>query len=545
MSQPSSKQALNLLRSRQENAELRYWLSITAYDTRDRSLTNRLYFGYLLLFFSIWVFIVLLFLAQGGSILLRMINPANPTQAALVLTVIILSGFGLIHLVACVRRSPLSFSEEDAHLLCQQPFNPRQLVLRWLPLSWFGSAVFFALTFLWIGFSLAEASFATQMMSQFLPQYAWMGIRLVLIGLPNHLILFVVGWISGVWALARRKKPSALILPVIAGLLLIGVAALTLTALISTTPPEWISQSAQVLLSPILAGFDAGSLRLPAALVIYLIAIGVGLILLSASSSHFSASRAAVETQLANTIQNLTRYGQSASVENIRLKHRLGLGRTTKWQPAWTGISALVWKDVLQSWRARTLGKFWNLLLLTSTMLSLTLSPTLSLRLLSLVIWSYTLSQLTVYRLRTDLSLWSVIRQLPIPLVRVFSADTVGALGLSFIFSLGGLLLGNLIAPSSDWRLLLLLPGMLAAVTAMTAYDLLRKCRSENLSAGVVGDYGLLGMVLAALVAVIPIWLLSLPSKWLGLLIGLLSSLVLGWLGYSMVRSETHRLLWR
>ncbi|MGV8049970.1 MAG: hypothetical protein AB2L21_06430 [Anaerolineaceae bacterium] len=545
MSQPSSRQALNLLRSRQENAELRYWVSITAYDTRDRSLTNRLYFGYLLLFFSIWVFIVLLFLAQGGSILLRMINPANPTQAALVLTVIILSGFGLIHLVACVRRSPLSFSEEDAHLLCQQPFNPRQLVLRWLPLSWFGSAVFFALTFLWIGFSLAEASFATQMMSQFLPQYAWMGIRLVLIGLPNHLILFVVGWISGVWALARRKKPSALILPVIAGLLLIGVAALTLTALISTTPPEWISQSAQVLLSPILAGFDAGSLRLPAALVIYLIAIGVGLILLSASSSHFSASRAAVETQLANTIQNLTRYGQSASVENIRLKHRLGLGRTTKWQPAWTGISALVWKDVLQSWRARTLGKFWNLLLLTSTMLSLTLSPTLSLRLLSLVIWSYTLSQLTVYRLRTDLSLWSVIRQLPIPLVRVFSADTVGALGLSFIFSLGGLLLGNLIAPSSDWRLLLLLPGMLAAVTAMTAYDLLRKCRSENLSAGVVGDYGLLGMVLAALVAVIPIWLLSLPSKWLGLLIGLLSSLVLGWLGYSMVRSETHRLLWR
>lgn len=545
MSQPSSRQALNLLRSRQENAELRYWLSITAYDTRDRSLTNRLYFGYLLLFFSIWVFIVLLFLAQGGSILLRMINPANPTQAALVLTVIILSGFGLIHLVACVRRSPLSFSEEDAHLLCQQPFNPRQLVLRWLPLSWFGSAVFFALTFLWIGFSLAEASFATQMMSQFLPQYAWMGIRLVLIGLPNHLILFVVGWISGVWALARRKKPSALILPVIAGLLLIGVAALTLTALISTTPPEWISQSAQVLLSPILAGFDAGSLRLPAALVIYLIAIGVGLILLSASSSHFSASRAAVETQLANTIQNLTRYGQSASVENIRLKHRLGLGRTTKWQPAWTGISALVWKDVLQSWRARTLGKFWNLLLLTSTMLSLTLSPTLSLRLLSLVIWSYTLSQLTVYRLRTDLSLWSVIRQLPIPLVRVFSADTVGALGLSFIFSLGGLLLGNLIAPSSDWRLLLLLPGMLAAVTTMTAYDLLRKCRSENLSAGVVGDYGLLGMVLAALVAVIPIWLLSLPSKWLGLLIGLLSSLVLGWLGYSMVRSETHRLLWR
>lgn len=545
MSQPSSRQALNLLRSRQENAELRYWLSITAYDTRDRSLTNRLYFGYLLLFFSIWVFIVLLFLAQGGSILLRMINPANPTQAALVLTVIILSGFGLIHLVACVRRSPLSFSEEDAHLLCQQPFNPRQLVLRWLPLSWFGSAVFFALTFLWIGFSLAEASFATQMMSQFLPQYAWMGIRLVLIGLPNHLILFVVGWISGVWALARRKKPSALILPVIAGLLLIGVAALTLTALISTTPPEWISQSAQVLLSPILAGFDAGSLRLPAALVIYLIAIGVGLILLSASSSHFSASRAAVETQLANTIQNLTRYGQSASVENIRLKHRLGLGRTTKWQPAWTGISALMWKDVLQSWRARTLGKFWNLLLLTSTMLSLTLSPTLSLRLLSLVIWSYTLSQLTVYRLRADLSLWSIIRQLPIPLVRVFSADTVGALELSFIFSLGGLLLGNLIAPSSDWRLLLLLPGMLAAVTTMTAYDLLRKCRSENLSAGVVGDYGLLGMVLAALVAVIPIWLLSLPSKWLGLLIGLLSSLVLGWLGYSMVRSETHRLLWR
>ena len=35
--------ALGWLRCRQEVTELRYWLSLFSYDSRDRSLTNRLY----------------------------------------------------------------------------------------------------------------------------------------------------------------------------------------------------------------------------------------------------------------------------------------------------------------------------------------------------------------------------------------------------------------------------------------------------------------------------------------------------------------------
>ena len=39
-------QATHWIRSRQEESELAYWLSIVAYDRRDRSFNNRIYFLY-------------------------------------------------------------------------------------------------------------------------------------------------------------------------------------------------------------------------------------------------------------------------------------------------------------------------------------------------------------------------------------------------------------------------------------------------------------------------------------------------------------------
>ncbi len=60
-------QAVHWLRSRQEERELIYWLSIASYDVRDRSVNNRIYLLYLIVFFSIWIFMTLTLFASAGA----------------------------------------------------------------------------------------------------------------------------------------------------------------------------------------------------------------------------------------------------------------------------------------------------------------------------------------------------------------------------------------------------------------------------------------------------------------------------------------------
>ena len=56
-------QAINFLRGRQEKSDLRYWLSIVNYDPEERTFSNRIYLVYLIIFFTIWIFITLVYAA--------------------------------------------------------------------------------------------------------------------------------------------------------------------------------------------------------------------------------------------------------------------------------------------------------------------------------------------------------------------------------------------------------------------------------------------------------------------------------------------------
>ena len=102
--------ALGWLRCRQEVTELRYWLSLFSYDSRDRSLTNRLYLIYLFIFVGLMVIIGLMFAARGASQMLMLIFPASAANGALLLSLLVLSLFFIYHLGSGLFKPLLIFS---------------------------------------------------------------------------------------------------------------------------------------------------------------------------------------------------------------------------------------------------------------------------------------------------------------------------------------------------------------------------------------------------------------------------------------------------
>ena len=105
----SERKAVHWLRSRQERNELDYWFSLVSYNRRDISFSNRIYFIYLILFFSVWIFVTLSFLASGGSILLLTLDPSDPSRSALLLEVLFLSAWGIFVFWQALKRSPVVF----------------------------------------------------------------------------------------------------------------------------------------------------------------------------------------------------------------------------------------------------------------------------------------------------------------------------------------------------------------------------------------------------------------------------------------------------
>jgi hypothetical protein len=136
-------QAVHWLRSLQEELELTYWLAIVSYKRHDHSISNRIYLLYLIIFFSIWIFVTLTFFASGGELLLRLINSDDPIQAAIFLETLLLGTWSIFGLWQSCKRSPVSFSEQDALLICQMPVSRRKVTMRWFLMPWLKNAILF------------------------------------------------------------------------------------------------------------------------------------------------------------------------------------------------------------------------------------------------------------------------------------------------------------------------------------------------------------------------------------------------------------------
>ena len=518
--------AVNWLRSRQEERELAYWLSIVAYVQQDRSISNRLYLIYLFIFFSIWIFVTLTFFATGGAALLRMINPADPASAAALLEIIVLGAWFLYSLWQSQKHSPVLFSEEDALLVCQTPVSRRQVTLRWFLMSWFKSAVSFWLAAVTLGFSVAEISLPGGGGATAIPQYAGFGLRAWLALLPVHTALYALQWAAGVFRLQQDRERRWLAWVVIPPALAF-ITILLIGLLDAGNPlPSFIAAIFHILLYPTKAGFEVGSL--PAAALPAWAAALAAFGILAWAAGNFSLSRASQETGELEKVNSALRYGFGSYAEALKTRKRLGMGRKPFRLPARPGPAALLWKDVLQSLRPLRFVGLLDWLILFSLGLAIPLLPDFGSKAIATGVWMIRVGKLSVIRLRSDLACWPLARQLPVSPYNFVGYETGLAYLLVIILGLAGLVIGSNLAGAPLDRLAGLVPGIAAGMAGMAAFDVIKSASSNLLTGGSIPDVGARGVILGLILALIPVLINQFVPTAAGWLAAVLISLVLG-----------------
>jgi len=524
--------AVHWLRARQEENELAYWLAIVAYDRRDRSLNNRIYLLYLIIFFSVWIFVVLTFFASAGSIILRFLNPVNPVRAALFLEILLLAVWSVIVFWLSMKRSPVVFSEQDEVLVCQTPVSRRWLTLRWILMPWFKSAILFWLGAVVLGFSVAETTMPGAITANRILEYAGYGFRAWVVVIPIHLALFALQWAHGIVRLQKDQERPWLPWLVMPTAILLFLFLLAFTN--NPNPDQLIPWTRIVsgITYPLQAGFGLGNI--PISILIGGLSALAALGIMVWSSGTLSLSRAAQETREVEQLETALRYGFTSYARQLQDQRRLGVNRAPSRLPAVAGAGSLIWKDVLQSLRSFRLSSFFIWFRLFLPMLGFVFLPDLGSRALVIGFWVIQLGQAVVVRIRGDLSLWPVSRQLPISHKKFLKFNLLPAFLLSLLVSEAGLIMGSVIFKTPTGGLAILLPGIAASVAGMAAFDVIRRARGYLLIAGSVPEVSAGGIILGLLVAAVP-WLIAqfFPGI-IGLILSTLSSLGLTVLAFSL-----------
>ena len=516
--------AIHWVRSRQESEELSFWLSIVAYNPKDRSLSNQMYLFYLLVFFSIWWFIVLVWFANTGGMLLSLLFPMAEMNGAVGIELVVLLIWFLTMLFMALLKSPVAFSEEDAYIVCQMPLSPRKLVLRWSFLPWVKSLIPFLIVAMALGFSLADVTLKAEGIADpSIFAYILDGLRAALVLIPIHLAGFALTWANGVWFMTHRRREAGWIFPI---LTLIGVGApLTLGILASfdVALPGVLGTVGSLMPAVLLAGFGAGGLG-RILLIGSLIALIV-VILMNLSAARFSASQAAQETQTQVTNRELKRYGFSSQVHNRRVQQRLGMSQRAKWQPKWTGAAALIWKDILGIRREINISYFYRVMTFIAVGLGLVFIQSLGGRIIMILTWAMQAGKFLTSRLREDMAHWTISRQQPLDSTWWILADLSFSSVVILLTSLLGMVGGALLSGSSPLAEMLSLPGMILSIAGVSAIMIFRHSHIDLLMTGQVPGINEIGVLIAAAAAAVPMVVYSVLPGWAGVILGFLASL--------------------
>lgn len=532
--------ALHWVRIRQEERQLSYWLSIVAYEQHDRSLGNHIYLLYLIIFFSVWLFVMLTFFASGGSMLLRLLSPSDPVRGANFLELLLLAIWSIVAFWISMRRSPVVFSEQDEVLICQMPVNRRHVTLRWMLMPWLKSAVPFWLIAIAIGFSVAETTMTGVIGGNRILEYAEYGLRAWMVIVPIHLAIFSLQWAVGIVRLQKDHERDWLFWLVIPGTIIFYSLVLFFTYNANLLALPYLVNIVKTLIYPLRAGFmsDSISISLISGAIFALAALGI----LIWSSGTFNLSRAAQETREVDKIETALRYGFRSYAKQLQDQRRLGVKHAPSKIPTVAGASVFIWKDVLQTQRSFCLSSLFIWFRLFVLMLSFAFLPDLGIRALVIGYWVILLGQVSVVRIRSDLLRWPIIRQLPISHKKFLLFDLAPAYLLSVLISIVGLVISSGIFKKPLNNLIILLPGIAASVAGLAAFDIIRRARSNLLIAESVPEVGAGGIILGLGTAAVPLLISNFVPGIVGLILSTLLSLGLGVLACNLAVHFFHKI---
>ena len=395
------------LYSRRIFSRLAFWLSALGFNARDRSLTNRIYLVYFIIFWAVWVGAVFaLFASTLAGGLQHVSTPAF--QVISTSFQIILLGWVMIQLWSVTHRSPFSFSEEDAYLICQMPVNRRRVGFVLYLQGWLSSMLPFLAGVTVLAFTVEEVSLLQAQESFVLGRYILSSFRGASIILPLHSGLLGLLWALGALRLYPRPRQWLGFIPL--GVLLLGATVFGLRAHV----PLLYSILHFPLQLVVDATFATGAGPWLAGFTFALLLLILGMLSLFLATPHISLAQAARETSLRASIHSARDLGVHILTDAMRLRKCLGIERTPSCLLSTPGAAVLFEKDEVQTRRSLTIGFFLHLAWIFGLCLGMFFSPGWQVKLILGAIWALAVGLLLTRRLRSDLARWWILRSLPV-----------------------------------------------------------------------------------------------------------------------------------
>ncbi len=496
--------------SRRTFSSLAYWLSALGFNLRDKTASNRFYLLYFVFFWLCWVVVMFAFLGSAIAPFLRSLSPGQPAAAVIALLVY---GFGLWEaywLFTAGKMSPFVFPEEDAYLLCQTPVNRSLVALAWFTQGWFPNALPVAAFAGVLSFAIVESSITGPIILPTILVYFRHSLLAILLVLPLQLALQALAWSFGAWRLQFRSPSFWFRLAPIPVLLWLGL-------------DRWGSYAYQnpvgafllPLRQPLLAAFDRQSPgEWVVAMILCLLAAGLSLALLAATSRKMSLSLAAQETTRYAAIRTARLMMQFELAESLSGRQRRTASRPGHLISRSASTNILIGKDLQQFLRSISPLVLISWASLFAVSFGLFFPGNWAIQGFSLLYWVITLGTLATRRFRSDLARWWLLRSLPMGGGQVLVGELAAGVTLGVVA--GWLALLFQVQLPNTFRVLAFfcLPLAAASVALAAANDILRRSKARTLMSPSIGEenvpsLNLWGIVQAFVSAAIPLGMLS------------------------------------
>ncbi len=488
--------AVWLVLSRRIAGQFAFLLVIAGHNPRkDRSINDRLYLIYIIVFFSIWVFSVLTLFASWAVKLLTMLSQQNPAQTAVNVMLLALGAASAVKLWQAAGTSPLVFSEEDALLLCQTPVSRRAVAIFWFFHRWLISVLPFAILATVAGFAQVEIQANRDLGFLDLPIYVGAGIKALIAMVAAYLLAMGVVWLFGVLRIRTDRDIPHYRWIAIAIMAIFAVASQTNSMVFSTllVPWRWVLE----------AGMGAGSYVNAMLLTTLLSMVVLGLLWFYAEKLNLS--RAAQETAYVQQMQAAVWLGDADALANLRTKRKLGSSHAATKLPIRAGSYALYWRILLRNLRGQPLQNVFNFALVLVVTVIIFMAPDLGSLGLIIAVWVLLLGQRAAIRMRSELKNWWLWTQLPFNLHQEMAWQIFPA---AFLLIVVSLLVMVLLLVNISPILMIILPIAVILIYEAGIFDVIRgvSAHSEMLLVEAIPGFTIIGMLVGMALLILPFW---------------------------------------
>jgi hypothetical protein len=487
--------AVWFVRSKELAGRFRFWTAIVGYDPRDRSLNQNLYLIYVVIFFSIWGFAMLALLADQAAILLSTVQGQTASMVSVVgMAILIILEF-ITAGYRAGKRSPFTFSEADAELICQTPLNRGQVALAWYFGEWIGSGMIFVALGVIFRYACLEIIQQKQVAWMDLPRYILAGIQVTSIVLPLFLMVMAICYALGALRLrGDQNSPWLRWIPIVIAMILILVGLINRPIL---------SVLLWILLYPLKAGFGEvlwlGGFALAVSLTV------LSLLALYKTSLRLNLSLAVQESRFRWAEQQARWLGGTSVRGDMVRREKQGIGHGASRIPGRTGAWALLWKDWVASLRGMRFIEVLGWLGIFGMVLGMIWAVNWGTQALIFFVGCELIGQRCTERLRTDLRVWTLTRQLAIRSDTTLAAEISSPVSLATLLVWLALLIGHWLGYSVHISFYFLAPLLVLCITLATSYDILRHSQSSDLLAGYAAEPGAGGLIISFVLGAIPL----------------------------------------